>query len=163
MLSFRAAADLWPLVDRAFQFHSRTIRNAVPAAHVDHVGATAVPDALTKGDLDLLVRVPEDSFADVIDALGCIYHVALADNWTPEYAIFSSTGDELPVRIQLVVDGSRTASRFLRLRRLLRSRPDLVDRANTLKRRYEGGDRISYSGAQKALYDELLGSDPTGA
>ena len=110
-LRFRPAAELWPVVDRAFQLHSRTIRSVVPNAHVDHVGATAVPDALTKGDLDLLVRVPEDSFADAVDALGGLYHVARADNWTAEYARFSTADDELQVGVQLVVDGSRTAAR----------------------------------------------------
>ena len=31
----------------------------MPRAEVEHVGATAVPGALTKGDVDLLVRVGE--------------------------------------------------------------------------------------------------------
>jgi GrpB-like predicted nucleotidyltransferase (UPF0157 family) len=44
-LRFRPEAELWPLVDRAFQQHSRAIRALLPCAEVEHIGATAVPGA----------------------------------------------------------------------------------------------------------------------
>jgi GrpB-like predicted nucleotidyltransferase (UPF0157 family) len=35
-----------------------------PAADVRHIGATAIPGCLTKGNLDIVVRVPIDQFSD---------------------------------------------------------------------------------------------------
>src|SRR6478735_7646338 len=110
-LRFRPASELWPLVDRSFQRHSREIRTLIPSATVDHVGATAVPGSLAR-DLDLLVRVPADAFEGA----------AFADE----------TEDELPVHITLAVEGSETAARVLDLRKTLRSRPDLVKQGNEL-------------------------------
>jgi GrpB-like predicted nucleotidyltransferase (UPF0157 family) len=42
-------------------------------ADVRHIGATAVPDCLTKGDLDIVVRVPSDDFADADTALATLF------------------------------------------------------------------------------------------
>jgi GrpB-like predicted nucleotidyltransferase (UPF0157 family) len=75
VLRFRPASELWPLVDRAFQRHSREIRTLVPSATVEHVGATAIPGSLTKGDLDLLVRVPAGDFPAGVAALRSRYAV----------------------------------------------------------------------------------------
>jgi len=82
-LCFRPAAELWPLVDRAFQRHSREIRVLVPSATVEHVGATAVPGLLTKGDLDLLVRVPPGEVDAAIEALQLRYPGLVDDSAHP--------------------------------------------------------------------------------
>jgi GrpB-like predicted nucleotidyltransferase (UPF0157 family) len=156
-LRFRPESELWPLVDRAFQRHSREIRTLVPSAQVEHIGATSIPGSLTKGDVDLLVRVPKDDFGSAITALGGQYAVAQPDNWTETFASFAEERDgELPVGVQLVIAGSAADTRFVSLRRLLRTRPDFVERSNDLKRRYEGGDPDAYSDAKQALYEELL-------
>jgi GrpB-like predicted nucleotidyltransferase (UPF0157 family) len=146
---FRPEAELWPLVDRAFQRHSREIRTLVPSATVEHVGATAVPGSLAR-DLDLLVRVPGDAF----DAAAA----ALAGRYEPHggAAFADETDDELPVHVTLAVEGSETAARILELRRVLRSSPDLVKRGNELRRRHEGGDAAAYEAEKQAFYADFL-------
>jgi GrpB-like predicted nucleotidyltransferase (UPF0157 family) len=155
-LRLRPAAELWPLVDRAFQRHSREIRTVVPAATVEHVGATSIPGSVTKGDVDLLVRVPEADFAAASEALGGRYAVDQAENWTAAFASFSEADGELPVGIQLVVSGSRVEAAFDTVKRELRARPDLVEQSNELKRRHASGDRDSYGRAKQAFLEDLL-------
>ncbi len=156
-LRFRPEAELWPLVDRAFQRHSRDVRTLVPSATVEHVGATATPGSLTKGDLDLLVRVPPERFADAREALEGRYEVDQPANWTETFASFRLDEDgELPLGIQLVCEGSTLDAAFTSLRRLLRARPDLVERANELKRRHEGGDPDAYAIEKRAFLEEQL-------
>lgn len=155
-LHFRPATELWPLVDRAFQYHSREVRLLVPGAAVEHVGATSIPGALTKGDVDLMVRVPAHEFAAAEKALGGRYAIAEPTAWSATAAHFSDDdGPELPVGIQLVSSGSADEDRIDRLRRLLR-RPEVVERCNELKRRHEGGDPGAYARAKRSLYSELL-------
>ena len=150
-LRFRDAAELWPLVDRAFQRHSREIRSLVPSAKVDHVGATAVMEGLTKGDLDLLVRVPAGEVDAAAKALRRRY--AQGEGGVS----FRDLGDpELPVEIRLAAEGSPQAARVLELRRVLRSRPDLVAEANELKRRFERGDPEAYEAAKQSFYGSFL-------
>src|SRR4051812_17307949 len=156
-LRFRPAAELWPLVDRAFQRHSREIRALVPSATVEHVGATAIPGSLTKGDLDLLVRVPAADLAHAANTLRGRYEVDQPANWTETFASFSEHEEgELPLGVQLVAAGSRVEAAFSAIRRLLRARPDLVDRANELRRRFEAGDPQAYAGEKQSFYEELL-------
>jgi GrpB-like predicted nucleotidyltransferase (UPF0157 family) len=156
-LHFRPETELWPLIDRAFQQHSRAIRALLPEAEVEHMGATAVPGSLTKGDLDLLVRVRAEWFADAVTALQDRYSIHQPENWTPTYASFSDEhGHDPPVGIQLVVAGSDLDVAFVAIRRLLRSRPDLVERSNELKRSFEGGNPDEYVAAKQVFIEGLL-------
>jgi GrpB-like predicted nucleotidyltransferase (UPF0157 family) len=161
-LRLRPAAELWPLVDRAFQRHSREIRTLVPAATVEHVGATAIPGSVTKGDVDLLVRVPAGDFAAAAKALRGRYAVDQPENWTNDFASFSDEPDgELPVGIQLVASGSRVEAAFDLLKRELRARPDLVERSNELKRRRASGDPDAYARSKQAFLEAVLSeADP---
>src|SRR3954464_2583326 len=103
-LRFRPASELWPLVDRAFQYHSREIRLLVPSATVEHIGATSIPGALTKGDVDLLVRVPAEAFLAAAEALGRRYTTVASG---PASASFEEEAEgELPLGVQLVTAGS---------------------------------------------------------
>src|SRR5690348_6318030 len=51
----------------------RRLAKIAPAALVEHVGSTSLPDGLTKGDLDVQVRVHAVDFDDVCRALAAIY------------------------------------------------------------------------------------------
>lgn len=147
--SVRAQTKLWPLVDRAFQRESRTI--------CLHTGATAVPGSLTKGDLDLLVRVDRERFGEDVDLLGDHCSIDQRHNGGETYASFiQPRADDPAVGIQLVVRDSADDRAFIDLRRLLRSRADLVTEANTLKRSFEGGDPKAYRTAKHALYERFL-------
>ena len=155
-LHFRPEAELWPLIDRAFQEHSRTVRTLVQAAAVEHMGATAVPGSITKGDLDLLVRVPDGDFAAAVESIGSRYVIHQPENWTDSFASFKDDSGEVPVDLQLVVAGSDLDLKFVSLRRLLRDRRDLVERVNELKRLHEDGDPDAYVAAKSELYDRFL-------
>ena len=155
-LHFKPAAVLWPLVDRAFQEHSRAIRALLPDAEVEHAGATAIPGSLTRGDLDLLVRVPASIFAAAAKALEDRYEIDQPDNWTPSFASFAERSGTLSVGVQLVSAGSDVDVAFVSLRALLRKRPDLVDRVNGMKRAFDGGDPQAYAAAKDELYTRML-------
>ena len=148
---------MWPLINRAFQQHSRAIRALLPDAEVEHIGATAVPGSLTKGDLDLLVRVPPEELSAAVQALQERYAIYQRENWTETYASFvDEQADDPRVGVQLVVAGSDLDVAFVSIRRLLRSRPDLVERSNDLKRSFEGGDPQEYVAAKQAFIEALL-------
>lgn len=126
-------------------------------AQVEHMGATAVPGSITKGDLDLLVRVSADDFADAIATLEGRYAIHQPENWTPTYASFvEEEPSDVPVGVQLVVAGSDLDAAFVSIRSLLRSRPDLVQQSNELKRSFEGGDPDEYVAAKQVFIEGLL-------
>lgn len=62
---------------------ARGIHAACPLEGLDiqHVGATAVPGLLTKGDLDLVVRVAPEAFEEVVHALESVFPRGYEENW----------------------------------------------------------------------------------
>jgi GrpB-like predicted nucleotidyltransferase (UPF0157 family) len=156
-LRFRDTAELWPLVDKAFQEHSRAICALLPAAQVEHMGATAVPGSITKGDLDLLVRVSASDFAAAVATLEDCYEIHQPENWTPADASFvDEEAGDVPVGVQLVVAGSDLDAAFVSIRSVLRGHPELVQQSNELKRSFEGGDPEEYVAAEQAFIESLL-------
>ena len=57
--------------------------------------------------------------------------------------------------MQLVVAGSEVDNAYVSLRRLLRSRPDLVERSFELKRACEWGKGDEYAAAEKRFIEDL--------
>ncbi|WP_201318804.1 GrpB family protein [Paenibacillus sp. EPM92] len=45
------------------------IKQVVPDGDIQHAGSTAIPDTLTKGDLDIQVRVSQENFEKSVEAL----------------------------------------------------------------------------------------------
>ena len=155
-LRFRPASEIRDTAERAVANHSKSISRLVPDAEIVHIGATAIEGSLTKGDVDLLVRVPVEGFSAAVAALRSSYTVHQADNWTPTFASFKDDArGELPIGIQAAVKGSDEDITFLALLELLRSRPDLVEKYDDLKRRHEGGDEDAYLEEKAAFFDRL--------
>src|SRR4051794_39704823 len=79
----------------------RDAAGALRGAEVHHIGATAMPFGRTKGDVDVNVRVDASDFAGVVAALQETFDVAQPQNWTPEFASFSTDSYPLPFGIQV--------------------------------------------------------------
>ena len=106
----------------------------LPDAEVEHVGSTAVPGALTKGDVDLLAHVVADAFPTAVDLLADHYAVHQPQNWTSSLASFKDAGGtEPPVGIQLVVGGCADDALFGPFRDPLINEPALLAQYNALK------------------------------
>jgi GrpB-like predicted nucleotidyltransferase (UPF0157 family) len=154
------------MVAPAFSRHRDRIGAELPAAEIEHVGSTSIPGALTKGDLDLLVRVDAAGFPAAVSALLAMYAVHQRENWTPTYASFTDPdADDPPVGVQLVVAGSRDDALFGPFRRAMIADPELLAAYNDLKRRYDGSDYDTYTRAKARFIERVLprradGEDP---
>jgi GrpB-like predicted nucleotidyltransferase (UPF0157 family) len=117
MIRIRPAADTGEVTRAVFDAHWVRVMRLMPDAEVEHVGSTAVPGALTKGDVDLLVRVRRDDFPVAVEALGGVYAVHQPQNWTACLASFvDAEATEPPVGVQLVVAGSADDALFVAFR-----------------------------------------------
>ncbi len=129
----------------------------VPGAEVEHVGATAVPGALTKGDIDLLVRVRRPDFASAVEVLCGRYAIHQPHNWTPTLASFKARHAGGPgVGIQLVVAGSDADGFFGPFRDALISSPALLAEYNQLKQRLDGLDYDRYTEQKGEFIERVL-------
>ncbi len=125
-------------------------------ADIQHIGSTAIPDSLTKGDLDVNVRVAKENFTVSVDTLKKMYEINQPHNWTPTYASFKDdTGLSMPFGIQLTVIGSPDDV-FISQRDILLNRPDLVEKLNKLKVQFEGKSMDEYRKAKGVIFTEMI-------
>ncbi len=132
------------------------VRAVVPFAEVHEVGSTAIPGVLGKQDIDVLVRVPRSEFErarEILDAAFARHPNQLSNT---EYQAYVVDG-EYDVAIQLTIIGSRYDD-FLAFRDALRADPALVERYNTLKRRWHGEAMDDYREAKAEFVRDVLAS-----
>ena len=143
-------------IESAWARESACLARLVPSADLQHVGSTAVPGSLTKGDLDIQVRVRAEDFAAAERALGSTYGRNTGSSHLPGvFAAFERAGGPVSVGVQLTTIGSELDV-FWRFREVLLARPDLRLTYDALKRAHEGGAMDAYRAAKSALFDRLL-------
>ena len=132
-ITLRKADDLRPQVEGILRRVFAQVRALVPDAELHHIGATALPGALTKGDVDVLLRVPLGRFPAAVEVLRQHFAVKQPVNWTSEFANFGDdVGHDLPVGIQVVVKDS-SADFLLYLRDYFTASPEALREYNCLK------------------------------
>ncbi|MCF3933040.1 GrpB family protein [Acuticoccus sp. M5D2P5] len=141
--------------ERLFTVVRAAIVARLPEADIRHVGATAVPGCLTKGDLDIVVRVEAADFPAADHALGA--HFARNDGSvrTDAFAAFADDRSDPPLGVQLVAIGG-PLDVFHHFVEALRASPGLVAEYNALKSRFAGADMEVYRRAKSAFIEEVL-------
>lgn len=128
----------------------------LPDVEVHHIGATAIPGALTKGDLDVLLRVDGCEFQSAIEILGTSFPVKQRQNWDSNFASFGSDTDyALPLGVQLVVRDSE-ADFFLFVRDYLISHPEALAAYNRVKREHAGSGVDEYWSAKNRVLAPII-------
>lgn len=147
-VTFKKSQHFKEQADRLFAEQKKRILKFVPTADIQHVGGTSVPDLLTKGDLDINVRVSQADFPHAHRGLEKIYDINQRENWTHVYESYKNDESfELPVGIQLTQIDS-DGDDFVKHRDSLLRDKNLVNRFNRLKMEFEGKDMESYRKAK---------------
>jgi GrpB-like predicted nucleotidyltransferase (UPF0157 family) len=139
-----------------FNARSIELRAILPAsADIRHVGATSIPGCLTKGDLDIVVRVPAGGFHEADHALSLAYSRNIGSVRTDTFCAFEDAAATPHLGIQLVAIGTELDVFHLFAEALL-SKPDLVAHYNALKRQHDGGPMQDYRDAKDAFIAAVL-------
>ena len=118
------------------------------------VGGSSLPDTLTKGDVDLHLRVPAEDFGPAVIALRGIYRVVHPEIWQDSLATFAVPA-ALPAGVAVTPVGSAHDLRFRRSWQLLAAHPELVEAYNATKLRYRDLPDL-YERHKSAFFDLLL-------
>ena len=122
------AEELRSTIEGAFCSERAAILALLP--EVIHTGGTSLPDALTRGDLDIHVRVPPEDFPFARDTLAAAYPTDHPPAmWTSGFATFVVADASVPTGIALTCSGQR-------------ARPPLPRRVGTPAKRCEPPRRI---------------------
>ncbi len=99
---------------------------------IEHVGASAIPGAITKGDLDICILADKKYIPVIASIFEQVFTPKHKDwLWTEEFAVFHIK-DEMPVDIIVVVPNS-VYDTFIAFRDILVSEPELLKEYNKLK------------------------------
>lgn len=126
-----------------------------PSADVRHVGATAVPGCLTKGDLDIVVRVAAEAFAEADRALAARFARNEGSKRTDSFSAFEDASATPHLGVQLTVAGGKEDFFHLFVDALTAC-PQLLDRYNSLKRSFDGQLMVEYRQAKDAFVLAVL-------
>jgi GrpB-like predicted nucleotidyltransferase (UPF0157 family) len=149
-------SDVLPQAERILSRVLTQLGALLPDAELHHIGATALPGGVTKGDVDVLVRVSPARFPAAVEALRRVFAVRQPDNWTAQFASFGDdTGYELPLGVQVVVRDSG-ADFLLFLRDHLRANPDVLAEYNRLKSAHAHDGAEGYWQAKDAFFGRIL-------
>ena len=159
-ITLKRSETLAPQVGRILESVSARLRGLVPDAEFHHIGATAIPGSLTKGDLDVLLLVSPARFQATVDLLRQHFVVKQPMNWTSEFASFGDDlGYELPLGIQVVVKDS-SADFLLFLRDYFVANPDALAEYNRLKSAHAQEGPEDYWKAKDAFLAKILAARP---
>lgn len=136
---------------------AQQVRVVLPEAHIEHVGATAVPGLITKGDLDIAVRVPPAAFDTAVGALVSLFEPVHQQHWVPAvHAIFRAPPHHgTDISLQLIAAGS-TLDFFAELKLRLLRHEEFRRQVNEVKAAYAASGMDVYRERKAAVYDRIL-------
>jgi len=153
-VSFRKSREFQKEADSLFSEQKERIEAALSSVDVQHVGSTPVPHSLTKGDLDINVRVEEEKFNSSIKILKRLYQVAQPENWTDTFASFKDKSLNPILGVQLTVKNS-SEDHFVKHRDAFLSSSDLVEKYNKLKKDFDGKSMNDYRKAKAEFLKKI--------
>jgi len=152
---FKPSSNYFAKANKVFEEQRARINKLIPYTDIQHVGSTSIPNSVTKGDLDLTIRVPRGKFKQAVEELQSIYGINQPENWSDTFASFK---DEKNLGIdfgaQLVVKNSKSDD-FIKLRDILLKNSDLVEELNAIKIRYEGKSMVDYRKEKADFFQKL--------
>jgi hypothetical protein len=116
-------------------------------------GAASMPGVLTKGDVDLHLRVTGPAtFAAVTERLGEMHRPASPEAWAETLAVFEVPGGR-PIGLAVTPVDSEHDQRFRRCWSRLRRDPGLLSEYNAMKEAAYGGR--SYEALKSAFFTRI--------
>ena len=155
-------ADYQPDLQKRFeQLRPRLLAWLGSAVSIEHIGASSIPGAVSKGDLDICVIVARGELEEVVSKLVARGYAVKQDTLrTGSLCMLESAADEPEHALQIVADGSEFMD-FMRFRDQLRADPFLVAAYNEIKRAAAGLTMDEYRVRKSSFIETVLSSLPS--
>lgn len=136
-MKFYRADQYQASCEALFFRYKREIQQLLPDAIIDHIGASSIPKAVSKGDLDIFVGVEANELELAVQILMTLGFQEKVDTLrTSELCMLESTANE-DVACQVVSNRSAFEC-FLVFRDTLRANSSLIQEYNELKMSCKG-------------------------
>ncbi|MGX9135008.1 GrpB family protein [Rummeliibacillus sp. JY-2-4R] len=156
-VNFLNNKSLYEKAEKTFFKHKALIEKLLPEADVQHVGSTAIPNSITKGDLDIQVRVNVNIFPNAVKELAKLYESNEGSVKTETFRAFKDDSTVPPVGVQLTVINS-DFDFFWKFRDVLLMNDNYRKEYDNLKRKYEGMEMADYREAKNKFFEKVMAS-----
>lgn len=134
------------------------VLRVLPSARVEHIGSSAIPGAVSKGDLDVFVGVDKVEFNRSIRELERNGFRVKSNTLRNESLCMLEIDEyELPVALQVVENGSEFEM-FLTFRDAVRRNENLLRAYNQLKLSCTEASETCYRERKRAFIENVLAS-----
>ncbi|MBJ8500814.1 MULTISPECIES: GrpB family protein [Acinetobacter] len=138
-----------------FNSYQKDISTLLPFAKIEHIGSSAIPNAISKGDLDIYIEVMSEQFEFAIERLKTLNFIEKPNTLrTHELCMLESLSDD-DVALQIVVSGS-IFTFFLAFKNKLIDSPTLVNEYNQLKLQCSHLDLDQYRAIKADFINRVL-------
>ena len=146
------------LATAAYEDAELLLSSILPDARIEHVGASAVPGAYSRGGVDVCVAVPRDAFDEALGVLCEAGYVQRSqqDGVDRHAALVAPHGD-VALTLQLIESGSGHET-LMRLRDALRADATLLARCNAIKIEVGPLGAAAYAEAKARFFADVLGA-----
>ncbi|WP_232284412.1 GrpB family protein [Bacillus timonensis] len=141
--------------EKTFLLHKSILTKVLPEADIQHVGSSAIPNSITKGDLDIQVRVDVANFQKAVQELSRIYELNEGSTRNEFFCSFKDDSVSPPLGVQLTVIGSELDF-FWKFRDVLLMNQQYREEYDRLKAEFEGKDMDRYREAKKFFFERLI-------
>lgn len=141
--------------EETFITQKELIKKLIPNADIQHVGSSAIPNSLTKGDLDIQVRIPKNQFLKAVEALSILYETNDGSIKTNEFRAFKDDTITPSLGVQLTVIDSEYDF-FWKFRDVLLQNTQYRLEYDELKRKFEGKAMEAYREAKDDFFSKII-------
>ncbi|OGZ57720.1 MAG: hypothetical protein A3F94_01775 [Candidatus Spechtbacteria bacterium RIFCSPLOWO2_12_FULL_38_22] len=151
-VNFIKTEDILKKINALFKIEKQKLTALFPDADIEHVGGTSVPGSLSKGDLDINIRVAPENFEKTVETLKTLYKINQLNNWSKGFASFKNEARELSIQVTAI---SSPEDYFVAQRDYLKSHPKKVVELNTLKEKFEDKSMDEYRKEKEEFFEKL--------
>ena len=141
--------------ERWFRDYRERILLVMAYARIEHIGSSAIPAAISKGDLDIFVAVPEDKHSSAIGLIESLGFRIKQDTLRTKDLCMLECMDRKDIAVQLVVNQSQFES-FITFRDMLLADEKLRDEYNLLKKQCTGLSTGLYREKKSHFIEQVL-------
>jgi GrpB-like predicted nucleotidyltransferase (UPF0157 family) len=141
----------------AYEDAELLLTSILPDARIEHVGASAVAGATSRGGVDICVAVPRDAFDEALAVLcEAGYLQRSQEDAADRHAALVALDGPVPMTLQLIESGSVHES-LMRLRDALRADAALLARFDAVKVAAAANGGAAYAQAKARFIADVLG------
>lgn len=156
MITLLEPQDYQEKVHALFNRAKQDLEKIISDARIEHIGASAIDGAISKGDLDIFLGVEKADFEKTVSLLTSdIYTIKQDTLRTSSLCMLITDAYDYDVAVQVVENGSKFED-FINFRDLLRENPQLLQDYNTIKKQSAHMNMDDYREAKNKFISDVL-------